>query len=154
MLKSLKNRVVTKKSFARPSELAWPIKNASVDILKLLEANSTFARLEPISLDRVEWPSRWSCSASISNASLFYAWASLARPSFGRVGLECLVSLTWVIKALITWAFGVKWVFYVPNVLGLWSVLTNITWKAQKHQNTQQSVKFQIKQAYLCKIPT
>ena len=108
-VKIFKNRVVTKKGSARP------IDNAFVDILKLLEVNSTFARPKPTSLDRVERPSGWSYSASISNASFFYARASLARPSFGRVGLEWstlapfgLVSLAWVLKALITLAFGVK----------------------------------------------
>ena len=43
-VKMFKNRAVTKKSCARPRELARPIENASVDILKLLEVNSTFAR--------------------------------------------------------------------------------------------------------------
>ena len=105
--KSLKIEQSPKKA---PLDLsARPIENAYVDILKLLDVNSTFARSKPTSLDRVKWPLGWSCSTSISNTSLFYVRESLARPSFDQVGLERstlapfgLISLTWVIKALIT----------------------------------------------------
>ena len=49
-VKIIKNTTFTKKGSARP------IENAPVDILKLLEVNSTFARPEPTSLDWVERP--------------------------------------------------------------------------------------------------
>ena len=74
--------------------------------------------------------------------------ATLARASFGRVAKNglfwlsfWLIFLTWLIEALLPWAFGVGWAAYASKVLDLCSFWWVYLKYATKQQNAKPSVK-------------